>query len=73
MAWPQNPPYNTRCDAHTGTGYDDTGKPVVYRCQETAVETCVDRLGFESWLCDKHATMLAEKHLVKRNPQLHSQ
>lgn len=69
--WPRKPPKDTRCDAHTGTGSDHLGKPVVFRCQEQATETCLATKGVvpELWLCDEHAAAMEQSGWVRRNPR----
>lgn len=70
MSWLRKPPPKTRCDAHTGSGHDSTGKPVVYQCQNLAVETAINRIGHETWLCEKCVASLEEQGEVRRNPKV---
>lgn len=67
--WPQRPPANASCDAHVGASYDQCGAPVLNRCPNPAVETAIDRLGMESWLCETCVESLAERGKVRRNPR----
>lgn len=68
--WPSKPRPGERCDAHVGTSVDNCGKPIVIGCKELATETVKMRtIGFEMYLCDKHAETFGSSGQVVRNPR----
>lgn len=66
--WPRRPPVDARCDAHVGVSYE-SGAPVLHRCPALAVETAIDQLGMENWLCGACVESMAERGKVRRNPR----
>lgn len=69
--WPRKPPKGQRCDAHTGSGLDWLGHPVLYACKQQAVETVVMPASVlkETWLCADHVTQYVAKGYAIRNPR----
>jgi hypothetical protein len=70
MSWPKKPPENERCEAHTESGIDSFGAPIVMRCQEKAVETVISTtMKLEWWTCNGHAEYWEKEGYVTRNPR----
>lgn len=68
--WPRKPPKGARCDAVTGVGADNwSGKPVVYRCPNDAVETVLSGLRHQIWLCLSCVEALTPRGALIRNPR----
>lgn len=67
--WPTKPPKDAQCDAMSGWSTDQTGAPVVHRCERAATVTALDMLDQETWLCADCAPQVAAKGRVRLNPK----